>query len=186
MFRATRAATALALVIGLAASCAPPTSGGGHWATVYRSLVTYTGLGGTAEEIGSGRVSHVAVGSSPAGANPVRDSAGMIIGVTSGCVSGKIGTSGTMSMCFDGPTPGADFILGTGGTLVVTSQASAGAPVIVDTASEPAPVPTSGLSSYLFQTYVHTTCTTNAPSFPAGDCYGVSFTLQFGSAPISI
>lgn len=177
---------AIAMVAGLATACVPAASSGGHWATAYRSLVPYTGLGGTAEEIGNGRVSHVAVGSLPAGAYPVRDAAGMIIGVTSGCVSGRIGTSGTMSLCFDGATPGSDFLLGTGGTLVVTSQASAGAPVIVDTTSEPAPVPTSGLSSYLFQTYVHTTCATNAPSFPTGDCYGVSITLQFGSSPISI
>lgn len=166
--------------------CPQSPGSGPTTATVYRSLVPYTGLGGTAELIGSTTMSHVAVGSSPAGVYPVRDSSGNIIGVTAGCLSGAIGNGGSMSMCFDGPTPGADFVFGTGGTLVVTSQASPTAPVMVDTTSEPAPVPTGGLFTYLFQTYVHTSCSTNAPSFPSGSCYGASFTISFGNAPIGI
>jgi len=181
-------AAAFLLVVGFGslAGCVPQGSGGGTTATVYRSLVPYSGLGGTAEQIGFGGMSHAAVGSRPAGAYPVRDVTGNIVGVTSGCLSGAIGSGGTMSMCFDGPTPGADFVFGTGGTLIVTSQAGPGAPVVVDATSEPAPVPTSGLSGNLFQTYVHTSCTTNAPSFPAGACYGVSFTLQFGNPPVGL
>lgn len=185
--RAFRHIGLLALALGLATACFPQGSGSGATtATVYRSLVPYSGLGGTAEQIGFVGVSHAAVGAAPAGAYPVRDAAGMIIGVTSGCLAGNLGSGGSMSMCFDGPTPGSDFLLGTGGSLVVTSQAAPGSPVIIDTTSEPAPVATSGLSSYLFQTYVHTNCTTNAPSFPTGICYGVSFTLQFGSSPIAL
>jgi hypothetical protein len=172
------------LVAGTTLACAPTSPGpGGVISTVYRSLVPYTGLGGTAELIGTGTLSRVPAGSTTAVA-PVRNAAGEIVGVTAGCLSGASDGGGTLSICFDGPTPGADFVFGTGGSVVVTSQASAGAPVIVDTTSEPAPVPTSGLSTYSWQTYAHTTCTTNAPSFPDGNCYGVSLTLQFASSPL--